>query len=264
VLRPVRELAANKVHLKVRLAFGAKFVLWGCCSMSNSANGSIVRLCQVKKSYRLGETLVEALRGIDLSLKRGEFTAVVGASGSGKSTLLNMIGCIDEPTSGQIILDGIDVHSLDDDKRSDLRNRKIGFIFQSFNLIPVLNVFENVELPLLINQEISSAERRDRVDQAIADVGLGDRIRNRPDQLSGGQRQRVAIARALAGNPVLVLADEPTANLDSATSYKIIDLMLELNQKRHVTFLFSTHDEKLMGRVSRRVHIADGLLKDQP
>ncbi|MCX6118977.1 MAG: ABC transporter ATP-binding protein [Proteobacteria bacterium] len=220
----------------------------------------IVELIGITKTYQLGETKVEALKGISLSLKKGEFTAIVGASGSGKSTLLNMIGCIDEPTTGSIILDGVDVHSLDDNKKSDLRNRKIGFIFQSFNLIPVLDVFENVELPLLINPAISAAERTDRVHQAIKDVGLGDRIRNRPDQLSGGQRQRVAIARALAGNPALVMADEPTANLDSTTSFKIIDLMLDLNAKRHVTFLFSTHDEKLMSKVSRKVHIADGML----
>lgn len=225
---------------------------------------SIVRLEQVVKAYQLGETTVQALRGINLTLRRGEFTAVVGASGSGKSTLLNMIGCIDEPSSGRIILDGIDVHSLDDDRKSDLRNQKIGFIFQSFNLIPVLDVYENVELPLLINDGISPSERRERVIAAINDVGLNDRVRNRPDQLSGGQRQRVAIARALAGNPALVLADEPTANLDSVTSHKIIDLMLELNEKRHVTFLFSTHDEKLMDRVSRRVHITDGLIDEAP
>jgi putative ABC transport system ATP-binding protein len=225
-------------------------------------SSKIIQLEQVKKSYQLGETTVEALRGIDFSLSTGEFTAIVGASGSGKSTLLNMIGCIDEPTSGKIILSGVDVHSLDDDSKSDLRNRKIGFIFQSFNLIPVLNVYENVELPLLINPSISAVERGERVNQAVADVGLSDRIRNRPDQLSGGQRQRVAIARALVGSPALVLADEPTANLDSVTSHKIIDLMIELNSKRQVTFLFSTHDEKLMGRVSRRVHIADGRLTD--
>ena len=235
----------------------------GAAGRSNAVSDStspIVSLEHVKKSYRLGETTVEALRGIQLTLKRGEFTAVVGASGSGKSTLLNMIGCIDEPTSGSIILDGIDVHTLDDDSKSDLRNRKIGFIFQSFNLVPVLDVYENVELPLLINPSLTAKDRQERVKQAIADVGLSDRIRNRPDQLSGGQRQRVAIARALAGSPSLVLADEPTANLDSVTSHKIIDLMLELNSKRQVTFLFSTHDEKLMSRVSRRVHIADGQL----
>ena len=223
---------------------------------------AIVKLSQVTKSYKLGTTVVPALRGINLELRHGEFTAVVGASGSGKSTLLNMIGCIDDPDSGDIVLDGINVNSLDDNSKSNLRNRKIGFIFQSFNLIPVLNVFENVELPLLINPEVSPAQRRERVTQAIADVGLQDLAKNLPDQLSGGQRQRVAIARALAGNPALVLADEPTANLDSKTSHMIIDLMLELNARRQVTFLFSTHDEKLMGRVSRRVHIVDGMIQE--
>lgn len=221
---------------------------------------AIVELKALVKSYRLGQTIVPALRGINLSLKRGEFTAVIGASGSGKSTLLNMIGCIDDPDQGQVLIDGIDVTRLNDDDKSHLRNRKIGFIFQSFNLVPVLNVVENVELPLLINPDISATERRERIMAAIADVGLESLARNLPDQLSGGQRQRVAIARALAGNPDLVLADEPTANLDSSTSHKIIDLMLELNARRKVTFLFSTHDEKLMGRVSRMVHIQDGLI----
>ena len=223
---------------------------------------AIVKLIGVTKSYQLGTTVVQALKGINLELRRGEFTAVVGASGSGKSTLLNMIGCIDDPDTGEIILDDVSVNSLDDNSKSNLRNRKIGFIFQSFNLIPVLNVMENVELPLLINPQVSLAERRERVMQAIADVGLQELTRNLPDQLSGGQRQRVAIARALAGNPALVLADEPTANLDSKTSHMIIDLMLELNARRQVTFLFSTHDEKLMGRVSRRVKIADGVIQE--
>jgi len=220
----------------------------------------IIQLKNVKKSYRLGETIVPALNGIDIELKRGEFTAVVGASGSGKSTLLNMVGCIDEPDSGQVLVEGVDVTTLDDDSKSSLRNRKIGFIFQSFNLVPVLNVFENVELPLIINPEIPRESHRDRVMQALKDVGIDHLSTNLPDQLSGGQRQRVAIARALAGNPSLVLADEPTANLDSVNSHRIIDLMLELNAKRGVTFLFSTHDEKLMDRVSRHIHIADGLI----
>ena len=225
-----------------------------------SANQPIIQLKNVKKSYRLGETIVPALNGVDIELKRGEFTAVVGASGSGKSTLLNMVGCIDEPDSGQVLVEGIDVTTLDDDSKSSLRNRKIGFIFQSFNLVPVLNVFENVELPLIINPDIPRESHKDRVMQALKDVGIDHLSTNLPDQLSGGQRQRVAIARALAGNPSLVLADEPTANLDSVNSHRIIDLMLELNAKRGVTFLFSTHDEKLMDRVSRRIHIADGLI----
>jgi len=222
---------------------------------------AIVELKNLIKTYKLGQTTVHALRGVTLSLNRGEFTAVVGASGSGKSTLLNIIGCIDDPDSGGVVLDGVEVTKLDDDEKSRLRNRKIGFIFQSFNLVPVLTVTENVELPLIINPELSPTQRADRVKQAIADVELTEFAHHLPDQLSGGQRQRVAIARALAGNPDLVLADEPTANLDSVTSGKIIDLMLELNSKRKVTFLFSTHDERLMQRVSRIVHIRDGVIK---
>jgi putative ABC transport system ATP-binding protein len=222
---------------------------------------TFVELKGIVKNYRLGQTVVSALRGVSLHLHRGEFTAVIGASGSGKSTLLNMIGCIDDPDSGSIKFDGVEVTQLSDDAKSHLRNQKIGFIFQSFNLVPVLSVEENVELPLLINPTISVAERNERVASALSDVGLSSFMKNRPDQLSGGQRQRVAIARALAGNPDLVLADEPTANLDSQNSAKIIDLMLELNSKRRVTFLFSTHDANLMNRVSRIVNIQDGVIR---
>jgi putative ABC transport system ATP-binding protein len=223
-----------------------------------SNNGSFIRLDNVHKTYRLGEALVPALRGVSLELHRGEFTALVGPSGSGKSTLLNMVGCIDEPDEGAVLVEGHDVAHLSDDDRSRLRNEKIGFIFQSFNLIPVLDVYENVELPLLINERIPARERHDRVMEAIADVELQDHLRHLPDKLSGGQRQRVAIARALVTSPLLVLADEPTANLDSATTYRIIDLMLTLNESRRVTFFFSTHDEKIMSRVARIVHISDG------
>ena len=226
-------------------------------------SSTIIELTDIKKSYRLGQTEVPAVRGVSLKLQKGEFTGIVGASGSGKSTLLNVIGCIDDPDSGRIMIDGIDVLALNDDEKSLLRNAKIGFIFQTFNLVPVLNVYENVELPLLINDAISVSERKDRVKAALSDVGLEGYLRNRPDQLSGGQRQRVAIARALAGNPAIVLADEPTANLDSVNSNKIIDLMLELNAKRKVTFLFSTHDEKLIGRILRTIHIQDGVLVDE-
>jgi len=221
---------------------------------------SFVRLEDVHKTYRLGETTVKAIRGVTMELHRGEFTALVGPSGSGKSTLLNLVGCIDEPDGGRVLLEGVDVARLDDDARSLLRNRKIGFIFQSFNLVPVLDVFENVELPLLVNPRLTPAERRARVEQAVADVELTDHVRHLPDKLSGGQRQRVAIARALVTDPLLVLADEPTANLDRATTHRIVDLMLELNAKRGVTFFFSTHDEKLMSRVARVVHISDGAL----
>jgi putative ABC transport system ATP-binding protein len=219
-----------------------------------------VSLVDVHKTYRLGETQVRALRGVSLDLHQGEFAALVGPSGSGKSTLLNMVGCIDEPDRGSVLVEGRDVAHLSDDARSGLRNEKIGFIFQSFNLVPVLDVYENVELPLLINERIAPAERRDRIMQAIADVELSDYARQVPDKLSGGQRQRVAIARALVTSPLLVLADEPTANLDSGTAHRIVDLMLALNASRRVTFFFSTHDEKLMARVARIVHIMDGAI----
>ncbi len=221
----------------------------------------IVELKNVVKSYRLGEVVITAVKKANLQLHLGEFTALIGASGSGKSTLLNIIGCIDQADSGIVTIGGSDVKQLSDNEKSDLRNQKIGFIFQNFNLIPVLDVYENVELPLLVNGTVESArERNDRVLEAINDVELSSVIHHRPDQLSGGQRQRVAIARALAGRPSLVLADEPTANLDSETSSKIIDLMIALNEKKKVTFLFSTHDERLMSRVKRIIHIKDGLL----
>jgi putative ABC transport system ATP-binding protein len=227
---------------------------------ARSSGSSFVRLENVHKTYRLGEALVPALRGVTLDLHQGEFTALVGPSGSGKSTLLNMVGCIDEPDAGAVLMEGRDVAHLSDDDRSRLRNEKIGFIFQSFNLIPVLDVYENVELPLLINERIPPRERADRVLQAIRDVELDDYVHHLPDKLSGGQRQRVAIARALVTSPLLVLADEPTANLDSGTTHRIIDLMLALNASRGVTFFFSTHDEKLMSRVARIVHISDGTI----
>ncbi len=224
---------------------------------------AFVRLDNVHKTYRLGETEVPALRGATLDLRRGEFTAIVGPSGSGKSTLLNMVGCIDEPDRGAVLVEGRDVAHLSDDERSRLRNEKIGFIFQSFNLVPVLDVYENVELPLLINHRIPVAERRDRVMQAIRDVELEGFVRHAPDKLSGGQRQRVAIARALVTSPLLVLADEPTANLDSGTTHRIIQLLETLNNQRGVTFFFSTHDEKLIGRVARIVHIVDGTIQPE-
>jgi len=222
---------------------------------------ALIRLEDVHRTYRLGETEVPALRGVTLELRAGELTALVGPSGSGKSTLLNLAGCIDEPDRGRVLVEGVDAATLDDDARSRLRNRKIGFIFQSFNLVPVLDVQENVELPLLVHEQLPASERRERVRRAIADVGLADFARHPPDKLSGGQRQRVAIARALVGEPILVLADEPTANLDSETAHRILDLLVDLNRRRNVTFLFSTHDEKLMARVGRHVHIRDGRLE---
>jgi putative ABC transport system ATP-binding protein len=219
-----------------------------------------LRLDDVHKRYKLGETTVHALRGVSFALEQGAFTAVVGPSGSGKSTLLNLVGCLDEPDSGRVLLQGQDVAHLSDDDRSRLRNQHIGFIFQSFNLVPVLDVYENVELPLLLHAHVSPRERRERVLQAINDVELEAQLHQLPDKLSGGQRQRVAIARALVTNPLLVVADEPTANLDSGTTHRLIDLLLSLNEKRRVTFLFSTHDEKLMSRVGHVLHLKDGAL----
>lgn len=214
----------------------------------------------LKKSYHLGETIVHALRGVNFSLKKEEFTGIVGTSGSGKSTLLNMIGCIDSPDSGSLIIEGKNLSKLSENEKSDFRNRRIGFIFQNFNLLSVLNVYENIELPLLVNNDIDAKTRKNLVTQAIEDVGLEQFINHIPDKLSGGQRQRVAIARALVTNPAFILADEPTANLDSKTANSIIDLMLKLNEEKKITFLFSTHDEKLISRVKRVLYMNDGLI----
>lgn len=220
---------------------------------------SILSLKDITKSYRLGETQVTALKNLNFTLARGAFTALVGASGSGKSTFLNLVGCIDAPDSGEIIFEGQDVNKLSEDQRAALRSQKIGFIFQNFNLMPVLNTLENVELPLALHA-VTEKERKARAEQALKDVGLETLWHHRPDKLSGGQRQRVAIARALVTNPTLILADEPTANLDSVTAHKIIDLMQELNQKKGVSFLFSTHDEKLIQRVKQVARIQDGVI----
>jgi putative ABC transport system ATP-binding protein len=225
-------------------------------------SNDIIRLNNLVKTYTLGEVQIQALKNLNLTLKKGEFTALIGASGSGKSTLLNMVGCIDTPDSGEIYFDGKLVNTLSDNQKSTLRNKEIGFIFQSFNLIPVLSVYENIELPLAVRTDISQEEKRQRVLTALRDVELEKFIDYPPDKLSGGQRQRVAIARALVSHPSLVLADEPTANLDSATSHKIIDLLLALNQKRQITFLFCSHDEKLIGRVARVIRIQDGAIAE--
>jgi len=224
----------------------------------NSVGGAFVSLEDLHRSYQLGEARVEALRGINLHLKKGEFTAILGASGSGKSTLLNMLGCIDVPTKGRVLIDGVDILRLTEGAKSRFRNERLGFIFQSFNIIAVLSVYDNIMLPLLINPLIPASERHQRVMDLIVDVGLEPQARSLSNKLSGGQRQRVAIARALVTDPVLVLADEPTANLDSETTQQIIDVMMNMNAKRHVTFFFSTHDEKLIRQVNRVVRIKDG------
>ncbi len=221
----------------------------------------LVELTHVKKTYHLGHTLVPALKGVDLVIDKGEFTVVMGPSGSGKTTLLNIIGCLDRMDEGSYQLDGVELGGQDFNDLADIRNRKIGFIFQSFNLIPVLDVAENIEFPCLIRGD-NRRELRKRVLALARDVGLHDFIRHKPDELSGGQRQRVAIARALVTEPQLVLADEPTANLDSVTSSQIIDLMVALNRDKGVTFLFSTHDPRVMKHARRVVRIADGVLVD--
>ena len=215
--------------------------------------------CHVKdltKTYRLGTQTVTALAEVSLTVHAGEFMAVAGPSGSGKTTLLNLIGCLDTPTSGEIAIDGEPVARLSSTRRADLRARKLGFIFQTFNLIPVLTAWENVEYPLLIHRR--GGEIGPRVRRALEQVGLAERARHRPPELSGGQQQRVAIARALVTEPALVLADEPTANLDSATGREIVDLMRRLNRERGTTFVFSTHDPRIMAAADRVVQISDG------
>jgi len=222
----------------------------------------IVELKNVKKTYMLGKTEVLALRGLSFSIERGDFAAIAGPSGSGKTTILNMVGCIDTPTEGDVAVEGEDVAVLPDKELTRFRLNKIGFIFQSFNLIPVLNVFENIEFPLLLKRDIGRKERQELIMHFIEEVGLEERVRNKPAELSGGQRQRVAIARALVTRPVIVLADEPTANLDSETGHKIVDLMKEINRNEKTTFIFSTHDRHIMEHAGRVINIRDGMLEE--
>ncbi|MBN8538617.1 MAG: ABC transporter ATP-binding protein [Deltaproteobacteria bacterium] len=221
----------------------------------------IIRLESVQKKYKLGNTEIHALKGINFKLRKGDFRAVLGPSGSGKSTLLQLVATLDKPDDGKIFFVDQDLSLLSEDQKSDLRNRNITMIFQSFNLIPSLTVQENVYLPLSVRNDLTESEKNQRVQSALNDVGLSDFLKNQPDQLSGGQRQRVAIARALVPGPELILADEPTANLDTKTAHQIIDLLLDLNQKRQVTFLFATHDEKLISRVRDLTWIEDGQLR---
>jgi putative ABC transport system ATP-binding protein len=218
-----------------------------------------VAVKDVSKTYRLGKLTVTALAGVSLTVEAGEFLAVAGPSGSGKTTLLNLIGCLDTPTAGEIAIDGERVGALSEGQRADLRARKLGFIFQTFNLIPVLTAYENIEYPLLIHRR--GGDVASRVRAALEQVGLGDRTGHRPSELSGGQQQRVAIARALVGEPALVLADEPTANLDSRTGHEIIELMRRLNREHGTTFIFSTHDPRIMTAADRVLEISDGRLR---
>lgn len=223
----------------------------------------IVSIKNVFKDYSLGTQTVQALRGISLDINDGEFLAIVGPSGSGKSTLLNLIGCIDTPLLGKVFINGQDVSGKTPDELSDLRARTIGFIFQTFNLFPVLSAEENVEYPLLQFKELSKIERRNRVVKYLDIVGLSKFSNHRPNQLSGGQRQRVAIARALATQPKIILADEPTANLDHKTGEGILQLMKEINGTYQTTFIFSTHDARVMAMAGRLIYIEDGQLTQQ-
>jgi putative ABC transport system ATP-binding protein len=220
----------------------------------------LVEMSDVTKHYMLGDTRVDALRGISLTIEKGEFLAIAGPSGSGKSTILNMIGCIDNPSGGKVLIDGKEVEHFSDTELTRYRRTRIGFIFQSFNLIPVLNVYENIEFPLLLGDVLPRREREKIVMHFVEEVELADRLKNKPNELSGGQRQRVAIARALVTRPLIVLADEPTANLDSETGHRIVDLMRTINGAEKTTFIFSTHDSHIMEHARRVVNIRDGLL----
>ena len=223
----------------------------------------MIEIKGLKKNYKLGETTVPALRGVDFNVTEGEFISVIGPSGSGKTTLLNVIGCIDFASEGEVKIGGVNLSGLNDKEITDLRLHKIGFIFQTFNLIPVLNVIENVEFPLLLMKKFTKAEIRIRAEKLIEKVGLKEFTVHRPAELSGGQRQRVAIARALVTNPDIVLADEPTANLDSVTGASILELMAEMNKVEKTTFVFSTHDANVLKYAKKIVKIKDGKIADQ-
>jgi putative ABC transport system ATP-binding protein len=218
----------------------------------------LLQLTQVGKKYVKGKIEVTALRGVDLTVEKGEFLAVVGPSGSGKTTLLNIIGCLDTATSGDICYNGEDLGAMDEKSLSIYRKENIGFVFQSYNLIPVLTVRENVELPLVIEKKIPPAEIKHRVEKIITEVGLPDKLDRLPGELSGGQEQRVSIARALVKEPLLVLADEPTANLDSKTAAEIIELMQRMNKEKKTTFVFSTHDALVQRYAARIITLKDG------
>ena len=219
----------------------------------------VTKVENVTRIYKTGDVETQALRGVSLTIEKGEFTALVGPSGSGKTTLLQLIGCLDQPTSGRVLINGKDVSKLNRNQRADMRRGTIGFIFQFFALIPTLTAYENVELPLLLNGK-SAAERRQRVTGLLESVGLADRAHHRPDQLSGGEQQRVAIARALAPNPTLILADEPTANLDTANGQQVMETMTRLNQETGVTFVFATHDPRVIKFARRVVTLRDGMV----
>src|SRR5512147_228724 len=219
----------------------------------------VTKVTNATRIFKIGEVETKALRGVSLSIANGEFTALVGPSGSGKTTLLQLIGLLDQPTSGSVCINGKEATNLSRNQRADLRKNAIGFVFQFFALIPTLTAYENIEMPLLLNGT-KPAERKKRVMEMLEAVGLTDRAHHRPDQLSGGQQQRVAVARALATNPKLILADEPTANLDTENGKQVMDIMAKLNKETGVTFVFATHDPRVIKYVQRVVTLRDGLI----
>ena len=225
-------------------------------AMAQEKNG--IKIRGLHKEYKLGSTVVTALNGIDLDIGGGSFLCVAGPSGSGKTTLLNMIGLVDLPTSGVVNVAGVDVQAMNDKLSTRYRSQMLGFIFQTFNLLPVLSVYENIRLPLILHNDLTKEEKHDRVMDFAKAVGLESHLAHKPAELSGGQRQRVAIARALVTHPIIVLADEPTANLDSVTGNEVLELMEEINATRGTTFIFSSHDPSIMHRAKRVVRLRDG------
>jgi putative ABC transport system ATP-binding protein len=227
-------------------------------------NNLVIRAENLTKIYQMGEVEVQALQGASLQVRRGELLAIMGPSGSGKSTLMNILGCLDQPTSGQYRLEGLDVDQLNDNKLAQIRGQRIGFVFQSFNLLPRTSALANVELPLIYSG-VGMRERHRRAAAALEMVGLGDRLHHKPNELSGGQQQRVAIARALVPNPAIILADEPTGNLDSKSSEEIMGIFQRLNEEHGITIIFVTHEREIAEHTRRIVRLADGLIvEDQP